>query len=181
MDRLFTFRHQASLTIWWNLSPLPIHGVESRCWRQLRDAFYVVGTCFTRTFPQLRSPPPSCLPREKWCTSQKQREVIFDLPRHSPTKVGGMTASSNSPPPGLEKLDLSLWLPCNKCNWTVQQWHFRKEASFAWLIQTVCLVLAVVSGFYWNLRPLRNSQPQKLVIGFWQGAIQWAIYCFRPL
>ena len=27
--------------VWWNLSPLPVHGVESRCWRQLRDALYV--------------------------------------------------------------------------------------------------------------------------------------------
>ena len=50
---------------------LPVHGVESRWWRQLRDALYVAETCFTRTFPQLRSLPPSCQPREKWCTSQK--------------------------------------------------------------------------------------------------------------
>ena len=60
----------------------------------------------------------------------------------------------------------------NKSNWTVHQWHFRKEASFPWLVQTVCLLLAVVFGFYWNLRPVRNSQPQKLLMGFWQRAIQ---------
>ena len=88
MDRLFTSRHQASLTVWWNLSPLPVRGVESMCWRQLRDALYVAGTCFTRTFPHLRSPPPSSQPREKWCTSQKQRKVIFDLPRQLPRKSG---------------------------------------------------------------------------------------------
>ena len=43
MDRLFTSRHHASLTVWWNLSPLPVHGVESRCWRQLREACMLPG------------------------------------------------------------------------------------------------------------------------------------------
>ena len=88
MDRLFTSRHHVSLTVWWNLSPLPVHGVESKCWRQLRDALYAAGTCFTRTFPQLLSPPPSCQPREKWCTSNEiKRSLIFDLPRYPPPKV----------------------------------------------------------------------------------------------
>ena len=39
------------------------------------------------------------------------------------------------------------------------------EASFPWLVQTVCLLLAVVFGSYWNFRPWRNSQPQELVMG----------------
>ena len=56
--------------LWWDLSPLPVHGVDSRCWWQFRDAVYVTGTCFTRTFPQLRSPLPPCQPCEKWCTSK---------------------------------------------------------------------------------------------------------------
>ena len=34
-----------------------------------------------------------------------------------------------------------------------------------WLVQTVCLLLAVVSSSYWNFRPWRNSQPQELVMG----------------
>ena len=59
---------------------------------------YVAETCFARTFPWLRSPPPSCQRRDKWCTSQKQREVIFDLPGQLPPKVRDMTASNNSPP-----------------------------------------------------------------------------------
>ena len=88
------------------------HGVESRCWCQLGDALYVAETCFTRTFPQLRSPPPSCQPREKLCTSQKQREVIFDLLRQPPPKVGDMTASNNSPPPAQCKVVTSLIEPC---------------------------------------------------------------------
>ena len=71
-----------------------------RCWRQLRNALFIAGTCFTRTVPQLRSAPPSCQPGGKWCTSQKQtyREVIFDLPHHPPPKVRDMTTSNNSPP-----------------------------------------------------------------------------------
>ena len=170
MDRLFASRHHASLTVWWNLSPLPVHGVESRCWCQLRDALYVAQTCFTRTVLRLRSSPPSCQPREKWCTPQKQtyREVIFDLPRHPPPKVRDVTTSNNSPPPGPKGWSC----PCgcsrgsNKSNWTVHQWHFRKsDASFPWLFQTVCLLLTVVFDSYWNFRPWRNSQPQELVMG----------------
>ena len=84
----------------WDLSPLPVHGVDSRCWRQFRDALHVAGTCFKRAFPQLRSPPSPCQPCEKWCTSQKQREVIFDLPRHLTPKVPDRTASKYSPSPG---------------------------------------------------------------------------------
>ena len=86
--------------LWWDLSPLPVDGVDLRCWRQFCDALYVAGTCFTRTFPQLRSPPPPCQPCEKWCTSQKQKEVIFDLPRPLPPKVPDRTASKYSPPSG---------------------------------------------------------------------------------
>ena len=73
---------------------------DTRIFSRALSALYVAGTCFTSTFPQLRSPPPSCQPREKWCFSQKQREVIFDLPRQIPPKVREMTASSNSPPFG---------------------------------------------------------------------------------
>ena len=88
MDRLFTSKHHASLTVWWNLSPLVVHGVESRCWRQLRDALYVAATCFTRTFPQLRSPPPSCQPRDKWCTSQNKGKLFSIFPVNYPRKSG---------------------------------------------------------------------------------------------
>ena len=151
VERLFTSRHHATCMVWWNLSPLPVHGVESRCWRQLRDALYIAGTSFIRTFPQLWSPPPSCPPREKWCTSQKQREVFFDLPRHPPPKVRNMTASNNSPPPGPKGWTCLCGCPTrcsNKSNWTVHQWHFRKSAaSFPWLVQTVCLLLVASEIF----------------------------------
>ena len=102
-DRLFTSR-QINLDIKhllrWDLSPLPVNGVDSRCWRQFRDALHVAGTCFKRAFPQLRSPPSPCQPCEKWCTSQKQREVIFDLPHLLPLKVPDRTPSKYSPSPG---------------------------------------------------------------------------------
>ena len=130
--------------VWCWASKMPrltgLHGIESRCWRQLRDDLYVAGTCFTRTFPQLRSSPPSCQPREKWCTLQKQTwgEVIFDLPRHPPRKVRDMTTSNNSPPLGLNGWNCPSGCPrgSNNSNWTVHQWHVRKsEASFPWLVQ----------------------------------------------
>ena len=99
-DRLFTSKHQASFKMGL-MSPLPVHGVDSRCWRQFRDALHIAETCFKRAFLQLWSPPSSpCQPCEKWCTSQKQSEVIFDFPRPLSPKVADRTASKYSPPPG---------------------------------------------------------------------------------
>ena len=43
-------------------------------WVKVLTSITSCPVCFTRAFPQLRSPPPSCQPHEKWCTSQKQRE-----------------------------------------------------------------------------------------------------------
>ena len=83
-------------------------------------------------------------------------------------KVRDMTTSNNSPPPGPKCWNCPCGCPrgSNKSDWTVHQWHFRKsEASFPRLVQTVCLLLAVVFGSYWNFRPWRNSQPQELVMG----------------
>ena len=96
---------------------------DTRIFSRARSALYVAGTCFTTTFPQLRSPPPSCQPREKWCFSQKQREVIFDLPRQLPPKVREMTASSNSPPFGPKGWTCPCGCPrdSNKSYWTVRQ------------------------------------------------------------
>ena len=83
-----------------------------------------------------------------------------------------MTTSNNSPSPGPKGWNCPCGCPrcSNKSNWTVHQWHFRKsEASFPWVVQTVCLLLAVVFGSYWNFRPWRNSQPQELVMGLCHG------------
>ena len=77
VDRLFTSRHQASLTVWWNLSPLPVHGVESRCC-QLHDALYVAGTRFTRTFLQLLSPPPF-VNRARNDVLHKNKKKLFSI------------------------------------------------------------------------------------------------------
>ena len=82
-------------------------------------------------------------------------------------KVHDMTTSNNSPPPGPKGWNCPCGCPrgSNKSNWTVHQWHLRKsEASFPWLVQTVCLLLAVVFGSHWDFRPWRNSQPQELVM-----------------
>ena len=117
-----------------------------------------------------------CQPREKWCTSQKQRKVIFDLPRQLSPKVGTWPLQTTPHPPARRAgLVLSCGCPrgSNKSNWTVHQWHFRKsEASFPCLVKTVSLLLAIVFGSYWNFRPWRNSQPHELVMGFWQRAIR---------
>ena len=87
MDRLLTSRHQASLTVWWNLSPLPVHGVESRCC-QLRDALYVARTCFTRTFSQLRSPPPLVNLARNDVLHKNKGKLFSICPANYPRKSG---------------------------------------------------------------------------------------------
>ena len=175
MERLFTSRHQASLTVWWNLSPLPVHGVESRCWRQLRDALYVVAGHVSQGRFHSYGIRRHLVNRARNDVLRKNKEKLLSIcPATYPRKSGTWPLQTTPHLRGSK----SWTCPCgclrgsNKSNWTAHQWHFRKEASFPRLVQTVCLLLAVVFGFYWNLRPWRNSQPQKLVMGFWQRAIQ---------
>ena len=40
---------------------------------------FVAGTCFTRTSPQLRSPPPSCQPRETDGVLYKNKQKLFSI------------------------------------------------------------------------------------------------------
>ena len=142
-DRLFASRHQASFKTGLIASPCswswfkvltqePIKwwtpGWWAPGWRQFRDALQVPGTCFKRAFPQLRSPPSPCQPCEKWCTSQKQREVIFNLPRPLPPKVPDRTASKYTPHPQAQMAGLvpvvARGIVTGLTNWTVHQWQF---------------------------------------------------------
>ena len=106
VERLFTSRHQASFKMGLIASPC------SWSWFKVLTLISWCPACcqdmFQKAFPKVRSPPSPCQPRndarnemmrndEKWCTSQKQREVIFDLPRPLPPKVPDRTASKYSP------------------------------------------------------------------------------------
>ena len=68
----------------WHLSPLPaVHGVDSRCWCQFRDALYVAGTCFTRTFPQSATESSATLSTVRemmYFTKTKRSYFRFALP-----------------------------------------------------------------------------------------------------
>ena len=80
VDILFTSRHQISLLMKLISSPCPRIRIESRCWRQLRVlCLFVAGTCFTRTFPQLRSAPSSCQPRETDDVLYKNKDKLFSI------------------------------------------------------------------------------------------------------
>ena len=94
--RLFTSRRQESFKIGLIASP------SSWSWFKVLTSISWCPVCCRDMFPfpQLRSPLPSCQPCEKWCISQKQREVIFDLPRPLPPKVPDRTASKYSQPSG---------------------------------------------------------------------------------
>ena len=90
-------------------------------------------------------------------TKTNLKRSYFRFASPPTTKSSGHDHFKQLPTPVPEGLELSLWLP-EGSNWTVHQWHFRKsESSFPWLVQTVCLLLAVVFGSYWNFRPWRNS------------------------
>ena len=105
VDRLFTSRHQASFKMGVIVSSC------SWSWFKVLTSMYVARTCFTRTFPQLRSPPSPCQPCDKWYTSQKQREDISDLPFPLPPKVPDWTVLKPLPTPVPRWLDLFLRLP----------------------------------------------------------------------
>ena len=126
----------------WDLWPLPVHGVDWRCWRQFREALYVVRTCFTRTFPQLPIPPPPCQPCEKWCTSQKEREVIFDCPapypRKSPTGPLQSTPHPQAQMAGLVPV-VAQGIMTGLTNWTVHQWQFSSIKSTFSLASSRCV------------------------------------------
>ena len=88
-----TSRHQASFKMGVIVSSC------SWSWFKVLTSMYVARTCFTRTFPQLRSPPSPCQPCDKWYTSQKQREDISDLPFPLPPKVPDWTVLKPLPTP----------------------------------------------------------------------------------
>ena len=137
------------------------------CWRDM----------FHKDLSTATESAAPCQPREKWCTSQKQREFIFDLPRPLPPKVRDTTASNNSPPPSPK----GWTCPCgctwgrNKSNWTVHQWHFRQSETSSSLFSSNCVppfscffFFSLLTEIFW---PWRNSQPQELVMRvFWQRA-----------
>ena len=105
VDRLFTSRHQASFKMGVIVSSC------SWSWFKVLTSMYVAWTCFTRIFPQLRSPPSRCQPCNKWYTSQKQREDISDLPCPLPPKVPDRTVLKYSPPPSPDGWTCSCGCP----------------------------------------------------------------------
>ena len=121
------------------------------CWRDM----------FHKDLSTATESAAPCQPREKWCTSQKQREFIFDLPRPLPPKVRDMTASNNSPPPSPK----GWTCPCgctwgrNKSNWTVYQWHFRQSETSSSLFSSNCVPPFSCFFFfasYWNFLALKK-------------------------
>ena len=129
----------------WDLSPLPAHGADSRCWRQFR---YVkpcmsAGTCFTRTFPQLWSTPPHLVNRVRNNVLHKNKEKLFSIrtapyPRRSPT---GPLQGTPHPPAqmaGLVPL-VARGIVTGLTNWTVHQWQFSSIRSPFSLASSRCV------------------------------------------
>ena len=174
MDRLFTSRHHASLTVWWNLSPLPVHGVKSRCWRQLRDALYVAGTCLTRTFPQLRSPPPSCEPRDKRCTSQNKEELFSICPANYP-RTSGTWPPHTTPHPLARRAGLVPVVAQGVVTTLIEPYIndiLENQKPISLFSSRLCasfwLLFSVLTEIF-GLEEIHNHRGE-LVMGFWQRA-----------
>ena len=122
VDIIFISRYQVSLMMELMASPCARIRVESRCWRQLRDALPVCGRDMFHNDLSTATESAAILStaQDRWCTLQKQREVIFDLPRPLLPKVRDRTALNNSPPPGQK----GCGCPgnSNTSNWTVHHW-----------------------------------------------------------
>ena len=95
--------------LWWNLSPLPVQGSELS---QGVDVNYVMlclfvaGTGFTRTFLQLRSPPPSSQPGETDDVLYGNKEKLFSICPTPYSRASVTAALQTTPHPGPE----GLWL-----------------------------------------------------------------------
>ena len=95
--------------LWWNLSPLPVQGSELS---QGVDVNYVMlclfvaGTGFTRTFLQLRSPPPSSQPGETDDVLYGNKEKLFSICPTPYSRASVTAPLQTTPHPGPE----GLWL-----------------------------------------------------------------------
>ena len=133
-----TSRHQASFKMGVIVSSC------SWSWFKVLTSMYVARTCFTRTFPQLRSPPSPCQPCDKWYTSQKQREDISDLPFPlPPPESPRLDRFKATPHPRAQMAGLvpkvARGIVTGLTNWTVHQWQFSLITSPFALASLRCL------------------------------------------
>ena len=149
MDILFTSRHQISLLMKLISSPCPRIRIESRCSRQLRvPCLFVAGTCFTRTFPQLRSAPSSCQPRETDDVLCKNKDKLFRFAPPSTPEIPLQECFKQLPTLWPE----GLWLP--------GELHLvQSEAPSSWLVQAVCPPFSYYFRFLLQFSALRKFTP----------------------
>ena len=143
---------------------LHVHGVESRCWRQLRDAPYAAGTCFTIPFHSygVRRHLVNRA-RNNVLHKNKLKEKFFSICLATHHRKSGTWPLQTTPHPWARRAGIVPVVARGVVTSLIELCI--NEASFPWLVQTVCLLLAVVFGSYWNFRRWRNSQPQELVMG----------------
>ena len=103
----------------WDLSPLPVHGVDSRCWRQFRDACMLPGHVSKGPF-QSYGVRRHLVNRARNDVLHKNKERLFSIfpapyPRNSPTGP----LQKYSPPPGPNDWTCSCgWAgDSNRSNW----------------------------------------------------------------
>ena len=144
----------------WDLSPFPVHGVDSRCWHQFRNALYVAGTCFTRTSEQLWS-QRHLVNRARNDVLHKNQEKLFSIrpapyPRKSPT---GPLQSTPHPPAQMAGLvpSVARGLVIGPTNWTVHQWQFSSIRGPFSLASSRCVPpLSCCFRFLLKFSPLRK-------------------------
>ena len=128
--------------LWWNLSPPPVQGSELSQGGDVNyvmPCLFVAGTCFTRTFLQQRSPPPSCQPRETDDVLYGNKEKLFSI-CHAPYSRKSVTGPLQTTPHPRTRRAVVAWgivkrliEPC------ITELHFSSIRSLFPLVSSSCV------------------------------------------
>ena len=121
---------------------------------------FVAGTCFTRTFLQLRSPPPSCQPRETDDVLYGNKEKLFST-CPAPYSQKSVTGPLQTTPYSRARRAVVAWgivkrliEPC------ITELHFSSIRSpFPWLVQAVFPPFSYDFRFLLQFSALRKFTP----------------------
>ena len=98
---------------------------------------FVAGTCFTRTFLQLRSPPPSCQPRETDDVLYENNEKLFSICTAPFSRKSVTGPLQTTPHPRARRAVVARGIVTHLTEPFITE-LLQSEAPFSWLVQAVC-------------------------------------------
>ena len=170
-------RHQASYTVWWKLSPLPVHGVSQGVdVNYVRDALYVAGTYFTS--PHSYGVRRHLVNRARNDVLHKNKEKLFSIyPANYPRKSGTWPLQT-TPHPMARRAGLVPVVAQGVVTSLIEPYIndiLENEEPLSLFSSNCVPPFSCCFRFLLKFSALRNSQPLELVLGFWQRAIRQAI------